>query len=191
MANRLVVFFDYNCPFCYLESLRLQELENRGITLEWRSYQKPENASPPAKPSDYGEQVKRYLKQVREEKGLAIFPPSKKGSTVLAHTGGKYAAAEGKYSTYQQLVFEAIWRLGETVEKADQLADIAFQAGMNRGEFKAALDNPLYREAAQADFDEAERKRIWTIPYYIGDKGYLDIYHFNEIPSLSTIAGLF
>lgn len=191
MKKELTVFFDYNCPFCYLESIRLRELAGKGITVNWRSYQKPENANPPAKPADYGDQVQAYLKRLRDEKGMKIQSPLAKASTMLAHIGGKYALEKGKFTEYQSQVFDAIWQDGKTVDSIETLVSIARTLGLDEVEFKAALENNYYQQWVEKDLQEVRERNIWTIPYYIAEDNNIEIFHFKEIPSLNQLEKLF
>lgn len=187
MNNELTVFFDYNCPFCYVESIRLQALVEEGIDIKWRSYQKPDNAFPPEKPADYGEQVQAFLKMLREEKGMKIQSPPEKASTLLAHIGGKYALEKGRFPEYQSHIFKAIWQDGQTVDSMDVLMSIARTLEFNEAEFRVALENTYYRQFVEKDLQEVEERKIWTIPYYIGVTSKIEVFHFNEIPSLDQI----
>lgn len=191
MKKELTVFFDYNCPFCYLESIRLQGLAGKGIAVNWRSYQKPENANPPAKPTDYGDQVQAYLKQLRDEKGMEIQSPPAKASTILAHIGGKYALEKGKFTEYQSQVFNAIWQDGQTVDSVEVLVSIARRLGWDEVDFRAALENSHYQQLVEKNLQEVRERRIWTIPYYIAEDNKIEIFHFKEIPSWDQLEGLF
>lgn len=187
MQKTLTIYFDYTWPFCYTETVSLKPLEQKGIELEWKAWELPSDANPPAKPGGYGEDAKLFLGELLKETGLEVNPPSKKRNTVLAHIGGKYAKANGKFNEYHHRVFQAVWVKDEDIENVGVLSHIASEAGLDPKAFKAALNNNEYKELVEADFTSATESKIWTIPSYVGANGVIQVNHFKDMPSVDTL----
>ncbi|MBP1931247.1 putative DsbA family dithiol-disulfide isomerase [Ammoniphilus resinae] len=158
--------------------------------MDWRAWEMPADAHPPAKPEGYGENAKKFLQTLLDQLGLQIQPPNKKAKTFLAHVGGKYAKEQGVYEAYQQAIFEAIWQNSESVEDKKILSQIAKKVGLSPAAFEGALENPSYIKQVMADFQLAVDQKIWTIPSYQGENGTIQVNHFKDLPTIKELEKL-
>ncbi|TWI59032.1 DsbA family oxidoreductase [Halalkalibacter nanhaiisediminis] len=188
--RKLEIFFDYNCPFCYTEVSLIDDFKGNNVEIEWKTWRMPVNANPPEKPTGYMEEAKQYLKELAKRKAVTIKPPSEKRNTRLAHIGAKFAKDNGCFEAYHKRIFQAIWNKDENIEDRDVLSQIAEEVGLSKEIFKNALVDPNYVQQVEEDIQEAEDKKIWTIPSYIGNNGEIQVHHFKDLPSLEKIGEL-
>lgn len=167
--------------------MSLKELEQEGVKLEWTPWKMPDDANPPAKPEGYGEEAKHFLGELMDKTGINIKPPSKKCDTFLAHVGGKFAREYGKFTTYHQRIFKAVWEDDVDIEKEDVLAQLAAEVGLDSIQYKNALNNPTYKQLVKDDFRKAQENQIWTIPSYVGSKGVIQVHHFKDMPDIQAL----
>ncbi|ATY84900.1 hypothetical protein CVV65_08165 [Kyrpidia spormannii] len=180
---RITSYFDYNCVFCYIGRYRLREAANRaGVSIEWVAWAMPEDASPPPKPDDYREGVKRYVQAASEDLGLDI-RLMRAVDTQDALTGMYYAREQGVEEPYHQQVFDARFLKGLDVSDRKVLTECAEAAGLSGDGYLNALDHEKYRIQLQADFQRAAHARIWTIPVYEADHRRLEVHHFDQLPT--------
>ncbi|WP_245543404.1 DsbA family oxidoreductase [Kyrpidia tusciae] len=180
---RITSYFDYNCVFCYIGRYRLREAAKRtGASIEWVAWSMPEGASPPPKPDDYREGVKRYVRAASEDLGLDI-RLMRPVDTRDALTGMYYAREEGVEEAYHQQVFDARFLKGLDVSDRRVLTECAEAAGLSGSRYLNTLDQEKYRALLEADFQRAAGARIWTIPVYEADHRRLEVHHYDQLPT--------
>ncbi|PSL40861.1 putative DsbA family dithiol-disulfide isomerase [Salsuginibacillus halophilus] len=187
MTAYLTIFFDYNCPFCYTEVVKLQKTNIQAV---WKAWRMPDNASPPSKPEGYKDGAIRRLQELSQTCQITINPPERKMDTFLAHTGAKAAQAQQAFDAYHKGVFTALFRDQQNIEDPEVLADIAAAAGIDRAEFLGALHSEGYHDLVHRDFAEADERSVWTIPSFIGDGGELYVHHYDQLPSVQELTAL-
>ncbi|MDI3327292.1 MAG: DsbA family protein [Alicyclobacillaceae bacterium] len=181
-------FFDYNCVFCYIGRRRLKEAAQRvGAEVKWVAWRMPGDASPPPKPADYREGVKAYIAAAAAELGLAIhlMPPT---DTLDALTGMYYAREQGCEEAYHQQVFDARFLRKMDLSRRDVLAQCAAEAGLDPKRYLEILGSEAYRSRAMQDFEEAARRKIWTIPSYVLGDREIQVHHYEQMPTADDLA---
>jgi predicted DsbA family dithiol-disulfide isomerase len=188
-VNRLDFYFDYACPWCYLGSFTVRELEREGVQVDYRVWKMPPGANPPPKPEGYYEAARARLKQLREEKQIPLSSPIQ-SDTVPALIATKVATEMGKASEFVAAVFHAHWGAKQNIADRETLLFLAEQVGLDRDAFAAALDSGRGQAAFEQDLQMAATENIDTIPAYLNGNKRLLIHHFNDMPSLDDIREL-
>jgi predicted DsbA family dithiol-disulfide isomerase len=93
-------------------------------------------------------------------------------NTVLAHELLHFAKAHGKQAELKERLLEAYFVEGRHVGKAEELADLAADVGLDRDEAAAALADHRYLADVKADMAQAMAYGISGVPFYVVDGRY-------------------
>ena len=104
------------------------------------------------------------VQMARETYGLEMNPGKMDGTSRVALIGAKIAEAAGLGDAYHEAVFRAYWQEAQDISDRAVLAGIAAQIGLDRTAFLAALDEPAYDTAVQADVDLAHSYGLGGVP---------------------------
>ena len=187
--SRLDYHFDYACPWCYLSTFTVRELEAEGAEIDYHVWKMPPGANPPPKPEGYFEAGRARLKELREEKNVPLSSPVQP-ETIPALLATKVATSMGKAGEYVTAVFAAHWANKQDISDRETLLRIAGEVGLDRDAFAAALDAEAGKAGLEQDLQIAREQNIDTIPSFLNGEKRLLIHHFDEVPNLDDIREL-
>ena len=186
--DRISVFSDYVCPFCYLgrESLsRYQDTRDEKLEINWQPFDLRSGKRNPdgtidhsvddGKDDDYFEQAKQSVRRLQEkydvdmELDLAIEVDS-----FSAQIAAYYVREHYPYETwleFDEAIFEALWTEGRDIGDEDVLADLADEVGVDTDEVRSAIEDDDLRERIEAEWSTAQRQGITGVPTFAYD-GY-------------------
>lgn len=106
--------------------------------------------------------------------------------TGLAFEGYHYAKQQGRPVEYNRRMFTAFFQEEQNIGNIDVLATLAGEIGLERDDFRAALDARRYRSAQQKALQHAyEEARVTAVPTFIVGQEVI-----RELPSLKTLDNL-
>lgn len=185
---RLTYFYDYNCPYCYLSHVMIDQLSKEfPLQTEFVSWKMPDNAEVAPKPPGYREEGMRAATAMAATLGVPIRFDSPGAGTRAAHEATKIAISMGRGLSYIRKVFRRKWEQGEDLSDRKLLIEIAGQAGLDKEEFGAALSARKGRQAVDEDFARGAREKIWTIPSFKAHGTEIQIHHFKDMPTLEQL----
>jgi predicted DsbA family dithiol-disulfide isomerase len=182
-TQRITIYSDYVCPFCYLgrESLsRYQDSRDEPLEIEWHPFdlragqRGPDGEIDPdaddGKDEAYFEQARENVRRLQERYDVEM-------TTALVHDVDSLPAQVASYHvarshSYEEwlafdvAVFDALWQEGRDVGDPDVLADLAADAGIDHGEIRATLDDEDAHEAVREEFEAARRAGITGVPTF-------------------------
>ena len=183
MPTSVMLFSDYVCPWCYMANTGLDQLrQKRAVQVEFRAYELRPEGTPPIPPeveahyrARIAEGWPRVQQLARERFGLELkrMDDPQPRPTRLAHTGAKFAMAQGQGDAYHLAVFRAHWQELGDISSVDTLAEIARAVGLDEAAFRAALQNTDYREAVETDEYWAAQQQLSGVPAFIFAERYL------------------
>jgi len=183
MSTAVMLFSDYVCPWCYMAETGLDLLrQTRLIEVEFRAYELRPAGTPPIPPeieAQYRERIAagwpRVQQMARERFGLELkrMDDPAPRPTRLAHIGAKFASAQGQGAAYHLAVFRAHWQELRDISSVDTLAEIARAVGLDDAAFRAALENPEYRDEVETDEYWAAQQQLSGVPAFIFAERYL------------------
>jgi 2-hydroxychromene-2-carboxylate isomerase len=162
-------YFAYNSPYAYLANTRIEQaLAPLGATIEYKPVYQPRTA---AVHDDYLKSPKfRYVFEdvVRfaDAYGLRL-RPGPFTDTRRACLGFLHADARGRGKAYHDRVFAARFLEEADIGDDGTLARIAEQAGLDRGQFLAALDDPRIAAALEQSTRDAEADGAFGFPFFV------------------------
>src|SRR5688500_7481299 len=161
-----------------LDSLR----QTRDVQVEWRAYElRPQGSAglPPEVEAVHRQPIAEGWPRVQEIARNRFGPDLRRSQdpssppTRLAHVGAKYALAQGKGEAYHKAVFIAHWQTLRDISSVDTLAEIAVEVGLDEAGFRAALTDPDFVAAVEADVYWAWQQGLQGVPAFIFCNRYL------------------
>jgi predicted DsbA family dithiol-disulfide isomerase len=184
---KLVVFFDYICPWCYLNTVSIDRIQKEyGIVIDWKAFslypEIPEqgiglSALFPDQKPDSG-RGKDRIRSAAEELGLPLGENRKTVSNSRrAQELGKWAESMGKGDLFRNAVFHAYFSEGRNIAQLAELENIASTAGLPANQVTLVLDKGLFAESVDTDWHMSEKLRIVAVPFVICGEGALAGFH--------------
>ncbi|MBD8079917.1 DsbA family oxidoreductase [Cellulosimicrobium arenosum] len=188
------IWSDVACPWCYVGKRRLETALGRlaetgtgpRVEIEYHSFElSPDTpvdfegsavdflAGHKGMPHDQVEQMLGQMTTLAAAEGLAFdFDAVHQTKTLTAHELLHHAKAHGKQLEMKERLLKAYFEDGRHVGRADELADLAAEVGLDRDEVAAALADHRYADAVQADIDQARAYGINGVPFFVVDGRY-------------------
>jgi protein-disulfide isomerase len=105
--------------------------------------------------------------------------------SVRAAVGGRYAAEQGRFWEYHNLVFANQEGENEGVFRVDRLTAIAVAAGLDGPAFERALTHPDLREAVTGDTQQGWAAGISSTPTLVlNGRGYVGLPDYEALAAL-------
>lgn len=184
-VDRLTVYSDYVCPFCYLGRASLEQYRERReepLELEWhpfdlrRDKRNPDgsidHSAADGKDDDYFEQAKQNVRRLQAEydvemaQELAIEVDSLPAQMASWHVQTEYP---DQWEAFDQAIFDAIWIDGRDIGDTDVLADLASNVDLPPNEIRTASEDDALQRELEDRFDRAYRQRITGVPTFVAD----------------------
>lgn len=177
MPLKVQVFSDYVCPYCFLAEGPLDEAvaEFGGeVEVEWMPFELRTFPTPTLEPEgDYLQSGWREsVFPLAEKMGVHIVLPrvSPQPYTRLAFEGALFAREFGKAGAYNHRMFTAFFQDELDIGDADVLTECAGELGLDRLEFRAALDARRYKNECGQQLDLGrDIRNIRSVPTFVID----------------------
>ncbi|WP_254536871.1 DsbA family oxidoreductase [Halomarina litorea] len=180
--ERLTVYSDYVCPFCYLgrKSLdRYQETREAELDVDWHPFDLRSQQRGPdgeidhsvdnGKDEDYYAQARENVQRLQEEYDVEMAQEiATDVDSLNAQLASIYVKEEypEQWRTFDEAIFAALWQDGRDIGDEDVLADLAEGSGLDPEAVRAALDDDDLREHLNEQFTEAQRHGVTGVPTF-------------------------
>ncbi|KQV24885.1 MULTISPECIES: DsbA family protein [unclassified Microcella] len=186
------IWSDVQCPWCYIGKRKFEaavaDFEAAGgqVEVTYRSFELA-----PDTPVDFEGTPIDYLSQrkgispeqaqqmvdrvsgIAESVGLDYhYDRIHQTNTVLAHEMLHFAKAQGKQVELKERLLLAYFTEGRHIGRADELADLAADVGLDRDAAAAALAEHTYLPDVKADMAQAVAYGIQGVPFFVIDARY-------------------
>lgn len=175
--EKLELFLDYVCPFCYIGTAMLEDVWNSksGIQIEVKPYELAPRGTPTGSIQGHAEKLQRWQELVcpmAKKEGLAIeLPKDPVPYTDLAFEGMYFVREHGGPEwAYHKKMFEAVFVRSLDIGDLDQLCAVVSEIdGIDTGAFRQALLEGIYNEreaqARRYAYEKAEIEYVPTLRY--------------------------
>ncbi len=187
---RIPIYFDYASTLCYIAWRIVAELEDelgfealwKGVPIATRDFRfKPGRV--------LGERERQKVLLVAAETGIAVAPPPSWLDSMPALEGSEIARDAGVFPAYHDAVFRAAFEQGADIAERAVLDAIAQCAGIDRSQFRAALDSGAMSARIAGHKREADEFSALGFPTFIlGDFPMIGI---QPIESMRLLLGRF
>ena len=178
---QIKIYSDYVCPYCYLGEQILEEVKKENpelnIEVEWMPFELRPYPTPTLRPED--EYLPRVWRQsvypMAAQLGVDIKLPniSPQPYTHLAFEGFQYAKEKGKGEAYTNRMFEAFFKENKDIGDIEVLTDLAAEIGLEKDEYRQALESRKYKEEHKEAREQAYQIGISAVPTFkIGGNYY-------------------
>jgi predicted DsbA family dithiol-disulfide isomerase len=185
--ERITVYSDYVCPFCYLGRASLgeyRETREAKLDIDWRPFDLRAQKRGPdgeidrsvddGKDEDYFDQVRENVHRLREEYGaeeMLGIDETPEVDSFDAQVAARYVAEERpeRWLDFDEAIFEALWVDGRDIGDPDVLADLAADVGLDGEEIREAISDDERRDDLREAFTEAQRRGITGVPTFVSD----------------------
>jgi predicted DsbA family dithiol-disulfide isomerase len=182
-GERITLYSDYVCPFCYLgrESLRQYQREREApLEIDWHPFDLRAGKRTPdgsidervddGKSDEYYEQAKENVRRLQEEYDvemtldIATEVDSLNAQLVSYHV--KQNDDYDQWLALDEAILAALWREGRDIGDPDVLADIATDVGLDADVVETALADDELRAELHDRFQSAQREGITGVPTF-------------------------
>ncbi|WP_411964032.1 DsbA family protein [Haloferax sp. YSMS24] len=181
--ERITVYSDYVCPFCYLgrQSLsRYQENRDEELDIDWRPFdlrsQKRRSdgsidfSVDDGKDDDYYEQAKQGVRRLQDRYDVEMKQEiATDVDSLPAQVVSYYLKEHTDYETwlaFDESVFEALWQDGKDIGDTELLVELAESVGVDGDEVESALDDETLRTEIREQFAEAQKHGVTGVPTF-------------------------
>ncbi|EMA41660.1 DsbA family oxidoreductase [Halobiforma nitratireducens] len=181
--DRLELYADYVCPFCFLgkRSLeRYRERRDQPLEVDWQPYDLRRGKRNPdgtidhdaddGKDDDYFAQARENVRRLQERydvemaQELAIEVDSLPAQQVSLHVKREYS---DRWASFDEAIYAALWEDGREIDDTDVLADLATDAGLPGDVVTDALEDDGLRATLEERFDDARRQGVTGVPTFV------------------------
>ena len=185
-SERITVYSDYVCPFCYLGRASLdqyQESRETPLEIDWhpfdlRSGQRREDGTidhsvDTGKDEEYFEEAKQSVRRLQEEYDVQMaLDVATDIDSLPAQVVSHALKGSEDYETwlaFDEAVLDALWRDGRDIGDADVLTDIAGSVGVGPDRIHELLADEGHHEAVREQFRRARRQGVTGVPTFAYD----------------------
>ena len=183
------IWSDVQCPWCYIGKRRFEaavEQFDGEVTVTYRSFELAPDTPVDfeGSPVDYlsqregvtAEQAQQMVDRVcgiAESVGLVYhYDRIHQTNTVLAHELLHFAKAHGKQVELKERLLRAYFTEGHHIGRADDLAELAAEVGLDKSAAATALAEHTYLPDVKADMAQAVEYGIQGVPFFVIDDRY-------------------
>ncbi|SFK99159.1 Predicted dithiol-disulfide isomerase, DsbA family [Halogranum rubrum] len=182
-SERITVYSDYVCPFCYLGRHSLnqyQETREEELEIDWHPFdlrsqkRNPDgtidHAVDDGKDDDYYAQAKENVRRLQEkydvEMDLDIATDIDSLPAQVASYYVKEHYDQATWLDFDVAIFEALWQEGKDIGDEALLVELAEDAGVAGDEIRSALDDESLRAEVREQFTEAQQHGVTGVPTF-------------------------
>lgn len=176
MAQNLVVFSDYVCPFCYIGKTIAQKLvEDYDLHMEWVGYEINPRIPPEGLTledmgidEEYLRIVEDQVKKYADMYGIEIKFPDFLPNSRLAIMSTRAAEEEGYFYDFYLRVYDAYWKEGQDIGDEEVLSKLAEEVGFSWDKVEDYLDSTAESDY-QKTLERVKEEEIVEVPTFMID----------------------
>jgi predicted DsbA family dithiol-disulfide isomerase len=183
--DRVTVYSDYVCPFCYLGRHSLQqyrESHDAPIEIEWHPFDLRADRRDDAgaidptaadgKDDAYYERARENVERLSDEYGVdmaqTLVRDVDSWNAQLASVAVQMDHPEA-WPAFDWAIFDALWQDGRDIGDPAVLADLAESVGLDAAVVEAALDDEMVARRLTDQFEAARIRGISGVPTFVVD----------------------
>jgi predicted DsbA family dithiol-disulfide isomerase len=172
---KIVVYFDYLCPWCYIAAVRLQCLEEEygnKISISWRSYPLLIREIPNRLISSHSVESRRRAALEEDKISFSPWNPDQPypASSMPAFRAAKCAQLQGSeaFRRFHIALFRAFFEEGMNINEREVLISLAKKTGLDVERFKSDLSSRSLEKEILAEYEDGRAEyEGWGIPIVV------------------------
>ena len=177
---RIVVYFDYLCPWCYIATVRLQCLEEEygnKISISWRSYPLVVREMPNRFISSHSVESRCRAALEEDKISFSSWNPDEPypASSMPALRAAKCAQLQGgeAFRRFHIALFRAFFEEGMNIGEREVLISLAKKARLDVEKFNSDFSSRSLEEEVLAEYEDGRAKyEGWGIPIVVVGRRY-------------------
>nr|WP_232833716.1 DsbA family protein [Saliphagus sp. LR7] len=183
--DRIVMYSDYVCPFCYLGRQSLDSYRERredDLGIDWRPFDLRSGKRGPdgeidrsvedGKDEGYFEQVRENVARLKAEygaEGMLALEETPEVDSFDAQVASLFVreTRPDRWEAFDEAILEALWLEGRDIGDPEVLAGIGREVGLDGRALRDAIDDEDHRERLGERFGAAERRGITGVPTFV------------------------
>jgi predicted DsbA family dithiol-disulfide isomerase len=182
-TERITVYADYVCPFCYLgrRSLdRYQAEREEELGVDWHPFDLRSGKRTPdgeidhgvddGKDDEYFEQARENVRRLQERYDAEMAQEIATDVDSLDAQVASYYVKEhypyDRWLDFDEAIYDALWQEGRDIGDVDVLADLADDVGLDPDEIRDAVDDETLRAEVTERFTAAQQQGITGVPTF-------------------------
>jgi predicted DsbA family dithiol-disulfide isomerase len=162
-------------------------MKGKDVEVEWKPFELRPYPAPTLDPN--GEYIQTGWRQsvypLAQKLGVEMNLPPVQPHTHLAFEGFQYAKSRGLANEYNHRMFEAFFVEGKDLGEIDVLTELAGEVGLDRDEYREAVESRRFKEAHQQALKEAGEQNITAVPtFFIGDQKLQGLYPADRLEAI-------
>ncbi|MFC6756373.1 MULTISPECIES: DsbA family oxidoreductase [Haloarcula] len=185
-SERITVYSDYVCPFCYLGRASLDQYQagrEEPLDIDWHPFDLRSGQRRPdgtidhgvdtGKDEEYYEEAKQGVRRLQEkydvEMDMEIATDVDSLPTQIVSYALKQSEDYETWLTFDEALLDALWKDGRDIGDADVLAEVADAVGIAPGRVDEILSDEAHREAVHEQFQRAQQQGVTGVPTFAYD----------------------
>ncbi|PCR91944.1 DsbA family oxidoreductase [Natrinema ejinorense] len=184
-GDRLTIYADYVCPFCYLGTRSLEQYRDgrdEPLTVEWHPFDLRRGKRNPdgsidhdvddGKDEGYYEQAKQNVRRLQEEYDvemtldIATDIDSFDAQVASWYVNGAYP---DRWEAFDEAIYTALWQEGRDIGDVEVLADLADDVDLPADEIREAIADESLQAELEERFAQAQQTGITGVPTFLSD----------------------
>lgn len=186
---KVTVYYDYNCPFCYLGTMGLNKLSLEfDMDIEWKGIEiHPEFPAQGKKRSNTlrSKRVGSSVIDMARQDSFRIKLPGFAANSRLSLEGSEFAKTKGRFKDFHMKVYEAYFKRGQNIGDINILLEIGENAGLVKGELEEALTTRSMFDKVESNKKDADKTRVLGVPTFLF--GELPVHGFQSTDTFRKI----
>ncbi|ELY98909.1 DsbA family oxidoreductase [Natrialba asiatica] len=184
-GDRIELYADYVCPFCYLGTRSLaqyRETRDEPLAVEWHPFDLRSGKRNPdgsidhdvddGKDDAYFEQAKQNVERLQDEFGVEMTQVfAGEVDSLPAQQASWYVSQEypDRWAAFDEAIYTALWQDARDIGSPDVLASLAESVDLPVDEIRSAVDDDGLRSELEDRFRSAQRRGVSGVPTFVVD----------------------
>jgi len=168
---KVTVYYDYNCPFCFVGINRLAILEKEfPLEIESKGFEiHPEIPSAGIKRSKTikFQQIFQNITEISQEDGSEIKLPGIIANSRLSLEASEFAKTKNKFNEFHKVIYQAYFQNDENIGNRDVILKAGEDAGLDVVELEDCLDRRTMHKKIEENRQEAEKNQVFGVPAFL------------------------
>lgn len=171
---KILLYYDYICPFCFLATERVLDLAGEfGLEAEWLGVEiHPEYPAEGKRrrKTERTVRISETLGNVAAEAGVEIRLPGFVTSSRLCLEGAEFAKEKNRFMEFHKACYAAYFREGKNIGLLETVLEAGGKAGLCPEELSESLRKGNFSEKIEKNMESARENLVLGVPtLYLGE----------------------
>ncbi len=171
---KIVLYYDYICPFCYLATERIVALAKEfALEIAWLGIEVHPEYSPERtrrRKTEKAIRVAQTLRTLADEAGEDIKLPGFVTNSRLCLEASEFAKQKNKFMEFHKACYYAYFKEKRNIGLAETVIEVGREAGLRAKELSACLEKRTFSQTIERNMEKARENLVLGVPtLYFGE----------------------